>query len=170
MLSLYFNWAPRRGGVLRDWKYSSTHSLTSALDGGEWSASRPGRFTPRERALGTNWIRGWLGPRAVLDALVKRKIPIPCRESNPRTLIVQPVAQLYTGWDIIQTKISWAIPTHHTWSQQSHENMWSLLLRDWKIRGSSQETGLDPTLSETPGFLLTLLCFLPSRNVWLESF
>jgi hypothetical protein len=24
------------------------HSLTSALDGGEWSASRPGRFTPRE--------------------------------------------------------------------------------------------------------------------------
>jgi hypothetical protein len=26
------------------------HSLTSALDGGEWSASRPGRFTPRERA------------------------------------------------------------------------------------------------------------------------
>jgi hypothetical protein len=32
--------------------YSSTHSLTSALDGGEWSASRPGRFTPRERAPG----------------------------------------------------------------------------------------------------------------------
>jgi hypothetical protein len=25
------------------------HSLTSALDGGERSASRPGRFTPRER-------------------------------------------------------------------------------------------------------------------------
>jgi len=29
--------------------YSSTHSWTSALDGGEL-ASRPGRFTPRERA------------------------------------------------------------------------------------------------------------------------
>jgi hypothetical protein len=27
--------------------------LTSALAGGEWSASRPGRFTPGERALGT---------------------------------------------------------------------------------------------------------------------
>jgi hypothetical protein len=27
----------------------STHSLTSALDGGEWSASHPGRSTPRER-------------------------------------------------------------------------------------------------------------------------
>jgi hypothetical protein len=47
-------------------------SLTSALDGGEWSASRPGRFTPRERAPGTRWIGGWVGPRAVLDAVVKR--------------------------------------------------------------------------------------------------
>jgi len=39
-----------------DWMYSSTHSLTSALDGGEWSASRPARFTPRERAPNTYWI------------------------------------------------------------------------------------------------------------------
>jgi hypothetical protein len=30
--------------------------LTLALDGGEWTASRPGRFTPRERAPGTHWI------------------------------------------------------------------------------------------------------------------
>jgi hypothetical protein len=40
------------------WRYNYTHSLSSALDGGEWSASRPGRFTPRERAPGTHWIRG----------------------------------------------------------------------------------------------------------------
>jgi len=26
--------------------------LTSTLDGSEWSVSRPGRFTPRERAPG----------------------------------------------------------------------------------------------------------------------
>jgi hypothetical protein len=39
-LSLCFNWAPRHGGVLVEWRYSSTHSLTSALDGGEWSTSR----------------------------------------------------------------------------------------------------------------------------------
>jgi hypothetical protein len=82
--------------VLGEWKYSSTHSLTSALDGGEWSASRPGRFTSRERVLGTRWIGGWVGPRSVLDAVVKRKIPSPRRESNPRTPIVQPVAQRYT--------------------------------------------------------------------------
>jgi hypothetical protein len=80
--------------------YSSTHSLTSALDRGEWSASRPGRFTPRERAPGTHWIRGWVGPRAVLDTVVKRKIPSPRWESNPRIPIVQPIAQRYTDWAV----------------------------------------------------------------------
>jgi hypothetical protein len=70
--------------------------LTSALDGGEWLASRPGGSTPRERAPDTHWIGGWVGPRAVLDAVVKKKIPIPSRESSPRTPIVQPVAQRYT--------------------------------------------------------------------------
>jgi len=38
--------------------YSFTHSLTSAEDGGKWSASRPGRFTPRETAPGTDQIGG----------------------------------------------------------------------------------------------------------------
>jgi len=31
-------------------------SLTSALDGGEWFASCPGRFTPRERGLDTHSV------------------------------------------------------------------------------------------------------------------
>jgi hypothetical protein len=44
------NLAPRHEDVFVEWKYSSTHSLTSALDGNEWSASCPGRFTPKERA------------------------------------------------------------------------------------------------------------------------
>jgi hypothetical protein len=39
-----------------------------------------------------------VGSRAVLDAAVKRKIPSPRRESNPRTPIVQPIAQHYTDW------------------------------------------------------------------------
>jgi hypothetical protein len=70
--------------------------LTSSLDGGEWSASRPGRFTPREKAPGTHWTGGSVSPRAILDAVVKRKSPSPRRESNPRTPIVQPVGQRYT--------------------------------------------------------------------------
>jgi hypothetical protein len=47
--------------------------LTSALAGGERSASRPGRFIPEERSLGTHFIGGWAGPRACLDDVEKRK-------------------------------------------------------------------------------------------------
>jgi hypothetical protein len=84
---------PRHEGVLEEWRYSSTHSLTSALDGGEWSALRPGHFTPRERSPGTHWIGGWVSPRAVLDAVMKRRIPSPSRESKPKSPLVQLVDQ-----------------------------------------------------------------------------
>jgi hypothetical protein len=47
--------------------------LTSALAGGEWSASRPGRITPGEKAPGTHWIEGLVDPRAGLNDLEKRK-------------------------------------------------------------------------------------------------
>jgi hypothetical protein len=66
--------------------------LTSAIDWGEWSASRTGRSTHRKRAPGTHWIGDWLGPTAGLDSVVKRKIPSPRRESNLRTPIVQTLA------------------------------------------------------------------------------
>jgi hypothetical protein len=56
--------------------------LTSALVGCEWSAARLCRFTPGERAPGTHWIRGCVGPRAGLDAVEKRQM-FHCRESNP---------------------------------------------------------------------------------------
>jgi hypothetical protein len=52
----------------------NTHFLNWALVGGERSASRPCRFILEERALGTHWIRGWVGPRAGLYAAEKRKI------------------------------------------------------------------------------------------------
>jgi hypothetical protein len=47
--------------------------LTSALVGREWSASRPCCFTPGEKTPGTQWIGGWVGPRAGLDDVEKRK-------------------------------------------------------------------------------------------------
>jgi hypothetical protein len=37
-----------------------------------------------------------MGLRTILDMVVKRKIPSPYQESNPRTLIIQPIAQGYT--------------------------------------------------------------------------
>jgi hypothetical protein len=52
--------------------------LTSELDGGEWSASHPGRFTSGEIAPGTHWIGGWMGPRDGLDAVEKTEVvPLP---------------------------------------------------------------------------------------------
>jgi hypothetical protein len=77
--------------------------LPSFLDLGtrwRWVVSfTPQPLYPKERTPGTQWIGGWVGPRAVLDA-VKRKIPSPRRQSNPRTPIIQPVAQRYTDWAI----------------------------------------------------------------------
>jgi hypothetical protein len=78
--------------------------LISALDGSEWSVSRPGRFIRRERTLGTHWIGGWGGGPQVWDTVSKRKIPSPRRESNPDYPIIQPVASHY---------IYWAIPALH---------------------------------------------------------
>jgi hypothetical protein len=60
--------------------------LFSALDGGESLDSRPGRFTVGVGAPGTHWIRGWVGPRASLDA---EKFQAP---AGNRTTIVRPVA------------------------------------------------------------------------------
>jgi hypothetical protein len=70
-----------------------TYWGTLALGGDEWSASRPGRLIPRERAPDTYWIGGWVDPRAVSE----RKIPSPLRDSNPDHPIVQPVVSCYPG-------------------------------------------------------------------------
>jgi hypothetical protein len=64
--------------------------FTSALDGGEWSASYPGRFTP-----GTHGIGGWLGPRAGLNSVDMRKTFCSAGERTPA---VQPVARRYIDW------------------------------------------------------------------------
>jgi hypothetical protein len=45
--------------------------LTSALVEGEWSASRPGLFTPGERATVTHWIWGWVGLTIWLNNMEK---------------------------------------------------------------------------------------------------
>jgi hypothetical protein len=69
--------------------------LTSAVVG-EWSASRPDRFTP-----GTHWIGGWVDPRAGLDDVEKELLTLPGFEL--RRLGRQPVPGRYTNY---------AIPAH----------------------------------------------------------
>jgi hypothetical protein len=52
---------------------SSILSLTSALDFGEWSTPRTGRFTPGKENL-THCTGGWVGPRASLDGYRKYEV------------------------------------------------------------------------------------------------
>jgi hypothetical protein len=62
--------------------YRSTFSRP--LAGGEWSASRPARFAPGERAPVTHWIEGWVDLRADMDDLGKRKfLTVPGLELPP---------------------------------------------------------------------------------------
>jgi len=68
--------------------YSSTPSLTSALDEGGWSTPHPGRFTPGKHS-DPRWF-----PRPVRSGRVRKNSPPP--EFDPRT--VQPVASLYMDY------------------------------------------------------------------------
>jgi len=58
------------------------HSLTLVLYGGKCLTPGTGRFNPGKES-GTNWIGGWVGPRADHDVLVKRKISSLYRHSKP---------------------------------------------------------------------------------------
>jgi hypothetical protein len=84
----------------------------------KWSASRPARFTPRERAPSTHWVGGWVGLRSGLDAVVKRKFPAPVGTRTPDHPARSPA--LY----------HWAIPAHavhtHTHSNTQENYLTSL--------------------------------------------
>jgi hypothetical protein len=74
---------------MEEWRYSSTHSGPRHWIEESGQLHAPATLPlPKERTPRNHGIGGWVGPRAVLDAVVKRKIPSPRRESNPRTPIV----------------------------------------------------------------------------------
>jgi hypothetical protein len=65
--------------------------LTSALVRGEWSTSRPGRFTFRERAPSTHWIGGWLDQEPVWK-MWSREDSLFYGDSNSNPSVIQSVA------------------------------------------------------------------------------
>jgi hypothetical protein len=74
---------------------------TSALVGGEWTASRTDRFTLEGRVPGTDWIGDWVGPTSGLDNVTKRIfLPPPGLELQPLVRPVRSQSQYrlsYTG-------------------------------------------------------------------------
>jgi hypothetical protein len=78
--------------------YSSYSFTTSALDGGEWSASRPGRALPPGKGPPPVPIvqeAGW-APEPDWTQRIEEKSFRLCRGSNLDRSVVQPVAIHYT--------------------------------------------------------------------------
>jgi hypothetical protein len=90
-LSRYMPW--RHMGERR---YSSYSYLTSAIDEGEWSASRPGRAFPPGKGppVPTGQEAGW-APEQVWTQRLEEKSSAPVGDRTP---IVQPVVRHYTDW------------------------------------------------------------------------
>jgi hypothetical protein len=86
--------------------------LTSAVVGGEWSASFPGRLTPWEIIPGTRLIGAWVDPRAGLEDVEYRKFFLH-RDSKFDPSVVQPVASRYTDY---------AIPTPNFYQENTYED------------------------------------------------
>jgi hypothetical protein len=127
--------------------------LISALAGGEWSASPPGRFTPRESDPGTHWIGGWVTPEPVWTTW-RRENSWPHQDSNSDPSVFQPVASSYTDWAIP------APPRNQTWQLFLYEWVYlSSNLRsatEWsKIKPKHQATNLCVCVV---GYLIDLLC------------
>jgi hypothetical protein len=77
---------------------SSYFFSTSAIDGGEWSASRPIALYPQGKDPGTHCTGGWVGPRAGLDTGYGDKSSRLLRGSKLDRPVVQPVVRHYTDW------------------------------------------------------------------------
>jgi len=77
-------------GVVELWLLSF---LTSALDGGEWSASCLRCFTPRDRVHCICQKGSWLCTRISLDILERRKISFLSHDLNPDHPVHSPVTE-----------------------------------------------------------------------------
>jgi hypothetical protein len=85
----------RHGGAWE--RYSSYSFSITALDGGEWSASRPGRaLAPRKGpTVPTVQEAGW-APEPVWTQRLEEKSFCLCRRSNLDRPVVQPVARQHS--------------------------------------------------------------------------
>jgi hypothetical protein len=91
-------YTPRR----RLWgeEYSSYTFSTTALDGGEWSASRPGRASAPGKGPSVPIVQeaGWATEPVWTQRLEEKSFSL-CRESKLDRPVVQPVARHCTDWD-----------------------------------------------------------------------
>jgi hypothetical protein len=81
---------------LGDRRYSSYSFLTSALEGGEWSASRPGRALPPGKEPPVPTVQeAWWAPEPVWTQRLQEKSSAPVGDRTPA---VQAVVRHCTDW------------------------------------------------------------------------
>jgi hypothetical protein len=81
--------------------YSKVEVWRASFNGGERSATCFSCFNHRERTFGIHWTVGWVGLRALLDVLVKRKHLAP---AGNRTTVLRSSSRYpspYTNWRIV---------------------------------------------------------------------
>jgi hypothetical protein len=80
--------------------------VTSALDGGEWSASRPGRTLPPGKGTPVPIVQeaGWATEMFWTQRLEEKSFRL-CRGLNLNRPVVQPVARHYTDWATRLTRL-----------------------------------------------------------------
>jgi hypothetical protein len=87
--------ATRHGGAWGERMYSSYSFLTSELDGGEWSASRPGRALPPGKGpLVPNGQKAGWAPEPVRTQRLEEKSSASVGDQTP---VVQSVVRHYTA-------------------------------------------------------------------------
>jgi len=80
----FLNWAPRHEGVVGEWMYNPMHYMTSALDGGEWSASRSRPLYLQRKSPWYPLDRRLCGPpsRSGRGGEEKNSHPLPSRSTD----------------------------------------------------------------------------------------
>jgi hypothetical protein len=111
-------------------RYSSFSFTISALDGGEWSASRPGRALPPGKGLPVPIVQddGWVSELVWTRA--RGKILCLCRRSILGRPVVQSMAGHYADWAIparllLLYKTSHFISWGLSWSSSVLLSKWS---------------------------------------------
>jgi hypothetical protein len=89
----------RHGDAMGERMHSSYSFTTSALDGGEWSASRPGRALAPGKGPPVPIVHeaGWASEPVWTQRLEEKSFRL-CRGSNLDRRVVQSVVRHYTDW------------------------------------------------------------------------
>jgi hypothetical protein len=88
----------RHGGAWGERRYSSYSLSTSALDGGEWSASRHGRALPPGKGPPVPIVQeAGRAPEPVWTQRLEEKSSAPAGDRTPVVQAVQPVVRHYTA-------------------------------------------------------------------------